>query len=83
MKKILLLAGTSAIAIGTIAMPFLASAQMSTTTLATQIDNVNAAAYDYLAVVITNYWPFLLGFLVIGGILGFAISLVVRLFHRA
>lgn len=50
--------------------------------LGDQLTNINTGAYDYLAIVITHYWPFLIGFIVIIGIIGTAIFLAVKMFKR-
>lgn len=78
-----ILAGLGAVsAVGLSLFPHLAGAQMSTTTLATQIGNVNQTAYDYLGVVIGSYWPFVLGFMIIIGVLAVGIYFVKRLFNH-
>lgn len=46
-------------------MPFVsmtAAAQMSTTTLGTQTDTLSATVVDYFSVLVTKYWPFVVGF---------------------
>jgi len=78
--KLALLSTGAAVAAG-IAGIASASAQMTTTTLGTSIDSVNSTAYSYLSVVLTNYLPFIIGFVVIGAVIGIAVYLVVRLFH--
>jgi hypothetical protein len=43
-------------------MAFSASAQtLSTTTLGTAIDSVNSTWYGYFLVLLSNYWPFVVG----------------------
>jgi hypothetical protein len=81
-KTSLLAGGTALLGIiAGLASAATSSAQMSTTTLGTSIDSVNTTAYGYLAVVLTNYLPFIIGFVVIGAVIGIAVYLVVRLFH--
>jgi hypothetical protein len=36
-------------------------AALTTTTLGTSIDNVNATFYDYFLVLLDKYWPFIVG----------------------
>lgn len=62
-------------------LPMIAGAQMGTSSLATSINSVNATAYDYVAVLLTNYWPFVLGFLILLGVIAFGKRIVVSLFH--
>ncbi|MFI5205315.1 MAG: hypothetical protein ACHQVK_00050 [Candidatus Paceibacterales bacterium] len=38
-----------------------AHAQLSTSTLGTAIDTVNSTWYGYFLVLLTNYWPFIVG----------------------
>lgn len=45
-----------------------AAAQMSTTTLGTSIDSVNTTTTDYFSVLLTKYWPFLVGFVILVGV---------------
>jgi len=58
-----------------------AGSPMSTTTLAANIDSVSGSATDYIAVLLTNYWPLVLGFLVLIGVIAFGKRAVQALFH--
>ena len=45
-----------------VVMAFSASAQtLSTSTLGTAIDSVNSTWYGYFLVLLSNYWPFIVG----------------------
>jgi hypothetical protein len=58
--------GTSVVALTILPfVPSVAAAQMSTTTLGTAIASVNGTTYDYFTVLLTNYWPFVVGFLIL------------------
>jgi len=69
--KVALLCGVSGI-VALISGLGIAKAEiMSSSTLATQIDTVNTTFMDYLSVLITNYWPFLLGAIVLAAVWAF------------
>lgn len=57
------------------------SSTMSTSTLATNINNVVDTWLGYIGVFLTNYYPFLIGALVIVGVIVLSIALLKRLFH--
>jgi len=59
--------------IGVASLPLLASAQttFSTTSLGTAIDDVSGTTYDYFTVLITKFWPFLLGAVILVGVIVF------------
>ncbi len=58
MKKYILGIGAAAAAL---VLPLISFAQVSTTTLGTAIDSVNGTWYDYFQVLLTHYWPFVVG----------------------
>lgn len=55
---------------------------LSTTTLGTVIDNVNSVWYDYITVFLTHYWPFLVGAMVVVGVVALGIRFLVHLFKH-
>ena len=63
MKNKILAYGSGIVgAISGIVMSFSAHAQtLSTSTLGTAIDSVNSTWYSYFLVLLTNYWPFVVG----------------------
>lgn len=46
----------------------LAHAQMTTSTLGTNIDSVSGTTTDYFTVLLAKYWPFVVGFLILLGV---------------
>ena len=42
-------------------MPFISFAQVSTSTLGASIDTVNGTWYDYFTILLSHYWPFVVG----------------------
>ena len=54
----------------------------STTTLGTAIDTVSGTTYDYFGVLITKFWPFLLGAVILIGILVFGKRIIRSMFGR-
>jgi type II secretory pathway component PulF len=59
-----------------------AFAQMSTTTLGNSIDTVSQTTLDYFTTLIAKFWPFLLGGLLLVGVIGFAIGLIMRIWGK-
>ena len=53
------------------------AAPLTTSTLASSIDTVNGTFYDYFTVLLSNYWPFVVG----GGILVLVWHVGRRLLH--
>lgn len=67
--------------VGSLVGVAMASAQaLTTSTLATSIDTVNSTWYDYFTVFITNAWPFIVGAVVLVGLVYFGIRLIHHLF---
>lgn len=62
--------------------PYAAAAQttFSTTSLGTAIDTVSGTTYDYFTVLLAKFWPFLLGAVILVGILVFGKSIIHRMF---
>ena len=58
----------------------LAMAQMSTGTLGTNIDTVSNTVLDYLGVLLTKYWPFVIIGVILVGVFSFGKRLIGRLF---
>lgn len=79
-KKIMVWASGAVVAVAGVVLPMLASAQISTTTLGSSIDTVNGAWYDYFGVMITHYWPFAVGALLLVGVIRYGKSLANALF---
>lgn len=79
-NKIVAALGIAAI-VGVALLPALAGAQMTTSTLATNIDSVSNTALGYVTVLLTTYWPFVLGFLILLGVIAFGKRAIVSLFH--
>lgn len=52
------------------------AAVMSTSTLGSAIDSINGTTYDYFAVLLEKYWPFLVGFGVLLVVWGFGKRIV-------
>lgn len=73
-------AGGVLLVLGMAVLPAISNAQMSTTTLGTSIDDVNTAAYAYVGVLISHYWGFALGFLVLIGVIALGKRFVTSLF---
>jgi ABC-type uncharacterized transport system permease subunit len=55
---------------------------MTTSTLETGLGSIGSTAYSYLSIVITTYWPFLLGVIILVGALAFGKSAIARMFGR-
>lgn len=45
------------------------------------IASVNTTAYAYIGVLLTNYWPFVLGFIILLGVIAFGKRITTALFH--
>lgn len=58
------------------------AAAFSTTTLGTAIDDVSSNTYDYFSVLISKFWPFLLGAVIIVGVVVFGKRIVHALFGK-
>lgn len=58
--------------------PMVAAAQtpFSTTTLGTAIDSVSGTSYDYFTVLIAKFWPYLLGAVLLVGVIAFGKRIV-------
>jgi hypothetical protein len=83
MKKIISIGAVGAVALTAVLLPYLSfAAAFSTTTLGDNIDSLSGQANDMFVVMIAKYWPFVLGGLILSGVIGFAIWLVLRFFHR-
>jgi hypothetical protein len=54
----------------------------SSTSLGTAIDSVSSNTFDYFLVLIDKFWPFLLGGILLSGVIGFGIALVVRFWGK-
>lgn len=54
----------------------------STTSLGTAIDTVSGSTYDYFTVLITKFWPFLLGAVILIGVIVFGKRIVHGLFGK-
>lgn len=82
MKKLTALKVAGVLAItAMVASPLLAGATaMSTTTLGSNIDEVSGITLDYFGVLIAKYWPFLLGFIILVGVVAFGKRTIHRLF---
>ena len=62
----------SSVVIGlTVGLPFLANAQFDATTTGTAIDEVSGVTYGYFGVLIEKFWPFLLGAVILVGVIAF------------
>jgi len=59
-----------------------AHAQFSTTTLGTAIDTVSQTSYDYFGVLISKFWPFLLGAVILVGVVVFGKRIIHALFGK-
>lgn len=67
---------------GLVAPLAFASDPMSTTTLGANIDTISGTFGDYIATMIAKYWPFLLGGLILLGVIGFGRRAILSAFHR-
>lgn len=56
---------------------------MSTSTLAENINTLGTSLQGYFNVMITNFWPILLGVTILLGVVGLVYYAIRRLFHRA
>jgi len=54
---------------------------MSPTELGVQIDNVNGYTMAYVGILLTKFWPFLLGAIILLGVLAFGKRIAVGIFH--
>lgn len=60
------------------------SACMTTSTLATNIDSLGSILQGYFQVMITNFWPILLGITILLAVVGIVFYAINKLFrHRA
>lgn len=59
-----------------------AQAAFSTTTLGTAIDTVSGTTYDYFTVLIAKFWPFLLGAVILVGVVVFGKRIIHALFGK-
>lgn len=66
MKKIALV--TAPIGVALFGLVSAAHAQITTSTLGTAIDDLNASTYDMFQVLLAKYWPFVLGFIILAAV---------------
>ena len=62
-----------------------ASAQattFSTTSLGTAIDSVSGTTYDYFLVLIASFWPYLLGAIILVGVIFFGRRIITSMFGK-
>lgn len=59
-----------------------AQTTFSTTSLGTAIDNVSGTTYDYFTVLIAKFWPFLLGAVILIGVIVFGKRIVHAMFGK-
>lgn len=77
MKNIKLVLIGAGLAVFSAVAPLLAKAEtMSTGTLGANIDLVNGTFMDFLGILITKYWPFLLGAVILVAIWAFGKSII-------
>jgi hypothetical protein len=83
MDKIKQFATPILITLGTLATTLFAkAAAFSTSSLGVAIDDVSALTYDYFLVLIAKFWPFLLGAIILVGILVFGKRIVHSMWGR-
>jgi len=71
-------------ALATALLPFatFASTPLSTTTLGTSIDTVSGTTMDYFGVLIEKFWPFLLGAVILVGVILFGKRIIHGMFGK-
>ena len=84
MSRMKMVIASVASAVATFGLALVASAQtpFSTSTLGTAIDKVSGTSYDYFGVLIDRFWPFLLGAVILVGVVVFGKRIIHSLFGR-
>lgn len=83
MKKILGYAGLYGSAIVAASYAGIAlAAPLSTATLGTSIDTVSETTLDYFTVLIAKFWPFLLGAVILVGVVVFGKRIIHSMFGK-
>lgn len=77
-KKYLAVAGGFAVVGLALAMPFIAAAQVTTSTVGLRIDSLTNTFYDYADLAIAKFWPIVLGL----GLLVAVIMVIVAVYHH-
>jgi len=74
--------GLSAAMFGLIYTVQAQAAAFSTSTLGNAIDDVSGTTYEYFVVLIAKFWPFLLGAVILVGVIVFGKRIIHSMFGR-